>query len=32
MAALKKGDKARIVWTTSPSETQTPDIDFDNLE
>lgn len=30
--ALKKADKARIVWTTSPSETQTPDIDFDNLE
>lgn len=21
-----------MVWTTSPSETQTPDIDFDNLE
>ncbi len=29
--ALKKGAPARNVWTTSPSETNTPDIDFDNL-
>lgn len=30
--ALKEGSPSRIVWVSSPSETTTPDIDFDNLE
>lgn len=30
--ALKDGAPSRIIWVSSPSETTTPDIDFDNLE
>ena len=30
--ALKRGGPSRLVWVSSPSETNTPDIDFDNLE
>ena len=29
---MKSSTPSRIVWTTSPSETNTPDIDWDNLE
>ena len=30
--ALKESGPSRIVWVSSPSETKTPDIAFDNLE
>jgi NAD(P)-dependent dehydrogenase (short-subunit alcohol dehydrogenase family) len=29
---LKAGAPSRVVWVTSPSESSTPDIDWDNLE
>lgn len=32
VTSLKAGRPSRIVWVTSPSETSTPDIDFNNLE
>lgn len=32
LGKLKENTPSRIVWVTSPSESSTPDIDWDNLE